>query len=337
MNNLPAGFTTRPACIEDAEMVVKMYNMYSKELLGIEKYRLSDTLTEWTLPSTQLDQDTLLVFAPDGKLAGYGEFWDIAEPYVRKGLWYRVHPAYDDLGIDLLLVGWAEEKARLAVDRAPQEARVTLQGNSNTLDKRMQSVFTRLGFAHNRTGLRMVIDLKEPPAAPRWPEGIRVRTLTRGKDERRLIQAVYDSFSDHWGFVPEPFDAYMKRWMYFTEHNEDFDPALWFMAMDGDDVAGISLCYAKSHDDPNLGWVSTLGVCRPWRKRGLGLALLQHSFGELYRRGQRKVGLGVDADSLTGATRLYLKAGMQPDPKHTFLFYEKELRPGIELSTQNVD
>jgi hypothetical protein len=45
----------------------------------------------------------------------------------------------------------------------------------------------------------------------------------------------------------------------------------------------------------------------------------------------------VDADSLTGATRLYLKAGMQPDPKHTFLFYEKELRPGIELSTQRVD
>ncbi len=67
-------------------MVVKMYNVYSKELLGVEVYRLSDTLSEWSLPSTHLDQDTLLVFAKDGKLAGYGEYWDISEPYVRKNL-----------------------------------------------------------------------------------------------------------------------------------------------------------------------------------------------------------------------------------------------------------
>lgn len=337
MNNLPIGFTTRPAHMEDAEMVVKMYNIYSKELMGVEKYRLSETLGEWSLPSTHLDQDTLLVFAPDGRLAGYGEFWDIAEPHVRKSLWYRIHPAYDGSGIDLFLVGWAEEKARRVIDRAPDGVRVTLQGNSSILDKQMQTVFTRQGYTHNRTGLRMVIDLKDPPVAPRWPEGIRVQTLVRGSDERRLIRAVYDSFSDHWGFVPEPFEAYLERWRHFMDHNPDLDPALWFMALDGEEVAGMSLCFEKAHDDPELGWVGTLGVCRPWRKRGLGLALLQHSFCELYQRGQRKIGLGVDADSLTGATRLYLKAGMQPDPNHTYLFYEKELRPGIELSKQNLD
>ena len=337
MNNLPAGFTTRPARMEDAEMVVKMYNEYSKELMGVEKYRLSDTLSEWSLPSTHLDQDTLLVFAKDGKLAGYGEYWDISEPYVRKSLWYRIHPEYAGLGIDLFLVGWAEEKARQAIDRAPDGARVTLQGNSIILDQRMQEVFTSLGYSHNRTGLRMVIDLKEPPTAPRWPEGIRVQTLERGKDERRMIQAVYDSFSDHWGFVPEPFEAYLERWQHFMDHNPDLDPALWFMALDGDDVAGMSLCFEKSFDDPGLGWVGTLGVCRPWRKHGLGLALLQHSFCELYQRGQRKIGLGVDADSLTGATRLYEKAGMRSDPTHTHLIFEKELRPGIELTTQSVD
>ena len=163
------------------------------------------------------------------------------------------------------------------------------------------------------------------------------RPWSEASDERRVIRAVYDSFSDHWGFVPEPFEAYLERWLHFMDHNPDLDPALWFMALDGDEVAGMSLCFKKAYDDPELGWVGTLGVCRPWRKRGLGLALLQHSFCELYQRGQRKIGLGVDADSLTGATRLYLKAGMQPDPNHTYLFYEKELRPGIELSKQSVD
>lgn len=40
----------------------------------------------------------------------------------------------------------------------------------------------------------------------------------------------------------------------------------------------------------------------------------------------------VDGQSLTGATRLYEKAGMHPVYKETL--YEKELRPGVELATQ---
>jgi ribosomal protein S18 acetylase RimI-like enzyme len=66
----------------------------------------------------------------------------------------------------------------------------------------------------------------------------------------------------------------------------------------------------------------------------LGLALLRHSFNEFYRRGKRKVGLGVDAQNLTGALRLYENAGMHV--QKTFDQYEKELRPGIEISTQTL-
>jgi ribosomal protein S18 acetylase RimI-like enzyme len=51
-------------------------------------------------------------------------------------------------------------------------------------------------------------------------------------------------------------------------------------------------------------------VRKPWRRRGLGLALLQHAFTEFWRRGERTVALGVDAENPTGATRLYERAGM---------------------------
>jgi ribosomal protein S18 acetylase RimI-like enzyme len=74
--------------------------------------------------------------------------------------------------------------------------------------------------------------------------------------------------------------------------------------MDGEEVAGINICRPHTFSgDPDLAWVSTLGVRRPWRTRGIGLALLRHSFNEFYRRGKRKVGLGVDAQNLTGALR----------------------------------
>jgi mycothiol synthase len=76
-------------------------------------------------------------------------------------------------------------------------------------------------------------------------------------------------------------------------------------------------------------------VRRPWRRAGLGLALLRHSFGEFYRRGTYKVVLGVDSQNLTGATRLYERAGMYIELQYDA--YEKELRAGIDLSTQSLE
>src|SRR5215468_1533170 len=58
------------------------------------------------------------------------------------------------------------------------------------------------------------------------------------------------------------------------------------------------------------GVVGALGVRKPWRRRGIAQALLHHAFGEFYRRGKRRVALGVDAENPTGATRLYERAGM---------------------------
>jgi GNAT superfamily N-acetyltransferase len=108
-------------------------------------------------------------------------------------------------------------------------------------------------------------------------------------------------------------------------------PDLQFLAMAGDTIAGMALCRYLE----DFGWVDVLGVRRPWRKQGLGLALLHHAFGEFYRRGTADVGLGVDSQSLTGATRLYARAGMHPLVHYDV--YEKELRPGIELAVQSLE
>lgn len=84
-----------------------------------------------------------------------------------------------------------------------------------------------------------------------------------------------------------------------------------------------------------MGWVGTLGVRRPWRRKGVALALLHHSFAAFQGIGKQRAGLGVDASSLTGATRLYEKAGMHV--ARQFDRYEKVLRPGRDISTQSVD
>ena len=75
--------------------------------------------------------------------------------------------------------------------------------------------------------------------------------------------------------------------------------------------------------DPEHGYVSVLAVRRPWRKRGLGTALLQHSFAEMKRRGMKRATLGVDAENLTGAVALYERAGMHVE--HRYDCYQKLL------------
>jgi len=73
-------------------------------------------------------------------------------------------------------------------------------------------------------------------------------------------------------------------------------------------------------------------VERPWRRRGVGMALLPHTFRALASRGKRRVTLLVDAGADPdagnpgGATRMYEKAGMHVQRQS--LFFEKELRAG---------
>jgi ribosomal protein S18 acetylase RimI-like enzyme len=133
--------------------------------------------------------------------------------------------------------------------------------------------------------------------------------------------------------VDTPYEEGFTRFKHFMM-GENFDPSLWFLAMDGDEIAGVSLCRPRSFHDAETGYVDNLSVRRPWRKKGVGLALLRHSFGEFYRRGKRKVGLGVDAENLTGALRLYEKAGMHVH--QAFDLFEKTVRDGREVSVESL-
>ena len=97
-------------------------------------------------------------------------------------------------------------------------------------------------------------------------------------------------------------------------------PELWFLAFSGAEPAGIAMCN-PSPGLPELGRVQVLGVRRPWRKRGVARALLLHAFAEFRSRGLTGAMLGVDAESLTGADRLYEQVGMHVAAR--FVVYEK--------------
>jgi mycothiol synthase len=205
---------------------------------------------------------------------------------------------------------------------AESELRVALRSTTDVHDLAGLELHRNAGYQPLRYHWRMEIVLNEPPAEPRFPEGIELRPFVKGEHDVAVWQAQNEAFRDHWG----SHDVSLEDWRRSRFGDPEFDPTLWAIAWDGQQVAGFSLNRYRM----GIGWIRTLGVRRAWRQRGLGEAILLHSFGEFYKRGKTTIGLGVDAQNPTGATRLYQKVGMVAASE--FVTYEKELRSG-----RNVD
>lgn len=324
LDRLPEAFTVRPPTMDDVKITTALIRLCDITEYGDSLATESGTAAAWREITETLKDAALLVFAPDGQLVGYARARNVAD--VKFYVFIRVHPDFAQAGIQAYLLHQMEAFVRQNVSLAAGDARIALVawlGDANVL---MRSLFEQEGFSVVRSTWRMEIELEQTPPEPRLPAGIIIRPFIPGQDERATFEANDEAFHDHWGYVPGNYD----EWLRWAIEREDFDPSLYFLACDNDQIAGVSLCLQK----PASGWVDDLSVRRPWRHRGVGMALLQHTFREFYRRGIYKVALDVDSQNLTGATRLYQRAGMQMTRR--FNTYEKEIRPGVELSTQTL-
>lgn len=323
-STLPQGLTIRHAEMKDVQTAYTLISACDMADDGLEMISLQDLRDEWQSPETNRETDVWVVFNADGRLIAYADTGH--RMHVAIFSFIRVHPDYRNQGIENTLLRLTEERARQHIAEAPAHARVTLNSWISHNDRMLPALFEQAGYSMVRSHWRMRIEMNEAPPAPELPEHVTIRAFVPEQDARAVFEADEEAFQDHWGHLPSTFE----QWEYWTVKREGFDPSLWFLAVEGNEIAGIALCQYENGE----GWVGNLAVRRPWRKQGVGLALLRQSFGEFYRRGTRTVGLGVDAQNLTGATRLYTRAGMHVAVQHDT--YQKELRPGEELSTQSV-
>jgi mycothiol synthase len=289
--------------------MLEVLNAPARAAYGENNYSAADLRTWLTSPKVELDRDIRLAEV-EGRVVGYVDVDHRGSDPVRWWSDIRVHPDADVPTVLAELVNWAESRARLGVLRV---------WTASVLED-VRGTYEVLGFHPVRHSFRMVIDLEDEAPFPTWPDGISLRTFAPG-DERVVHEVVSETWLDTW----EPMEYPYEEWAHWTYEREDFDPSLWFLACDGGEIAGFSLC-KPSDTRADTGWVSLLGVGRQWRRRGLGEALLRHSFAQLRDRGFERVALGVDAESPTGAGRLYERAGMHVERRTDF--YEKELSEG---------
>lgn len=334
MVTLGKGYNFRNATHDDLEALLDLFNQYWEEMTGVVKFTVEDFKTIFTTPGFNLDASAGVVTSPRGENVAGILVIDLGDPPIHPNVYGCVRQGYEGRGIGRFILQWAEERARQAINRCPPKARVSMYIQTAPSHQATIQLLDGLGLVPVRYSWFMMRDLDEVPPQPNWPAGIQVQTRDSFDDLDTILRAADEAFEDHWGHVDRSGDEErIKRFRHSIENDGDHDPSLWFLAMDGDDIAGVALCSTRLGTDRDTGVVETLGVRRPWRRQGLGLALLHHAFGEFHSRGYKRVGLGVDTQNLSGATRLYQKAGMQVT--HEFVVYEKELREGEELSKQS--
>ena len=261
-------------------------------------------VTAW-LSGPDLANDTWQ-FEEDGRLVAAGWVEKHDDTGIAVGI---VHREWRGRGLGTELVDRSEERLRaLGVGRVHA---VTLAP-----DVAANPLLTRRGYGEVRRFWEMTIELgDDAPPEPQLPEGFRIEPFST-ESARAFHAALEEAFAEHWEFEPTPFEKWWERQIAKPDH----DPSLWFLIRTDEDVV------AATRNDPERsggGWIGAIGVRPACRGRGLAKALLLQSFGEFHRRGQRRVGLGVDSENASGATKLYESVGMVVDSEQ--VVWEKEL------------
>ena len=287
----------------DAAGVADLVVAVESSLYGRGGFSRADLEDEWS--DVDLGRDAWVV-AGGERILGYGVLRREGELCDAEGY---VHPDALGRGIGKLIA------TRLEQDAAARGAR----GVRNAVleaDSAARSLVESLGYAAVRVFREMRIELRSAPAAPEWPRGLRVVPFDLEQDAREFHAAHQEAFADHWAYTPRDFESWSK--VHFG--SERFDPALWCVVRAGDEIAAGTVCAGDTYGG---GFVHALFTRRPWRRQGVGAALLNDAFGRFWARGERSVGLGVDSASATGAFRLYERAGMTP--ALGWVVYEKKL------------
>ena len=327
---IETGYQARPAAIQDLPQAVPMFNAAEVDLTGAGDLTVERYEQEWLQSGIDLVASTRLVIEPGGTVVGCVELWDQFNPPARPWIWARVHPEWRGRGIGSAMLDWALKTSNRALERLPQDARLAPNVAAPAHHTPSIELFEGAGMSPYRYSWRMVTDLKTPVPEPQLPEGIQIRTLRYPDDLEAVFHAQDEAFQENWGYIQGVFEEDFPRWKDFTFEAQKLKPELWFLAVEGDTIAGSINAQERSDLDVDMGWIPTLFVRKPFRRHGLGQALLQQAFRALQERGVQRVGLGVDAKNKTGATRLYERVGMHVDQE--IVHYEIELRPGRELA-----
>ena len=308
---LPAGFRLRAPQPADAERVAELSNAETIAALGFGDTTVDELLTDWSAPHDVDGPRAAVVEDAAGAIVAY--LLVEADHVEHEVFGYAVLPLAPPPGLPEAVLAEIEERAAWWHAQAGVAHRVLRMGSLDAPGA-WPATLEAAGYRITRRFLLMRRSLDGAIEAPQWPAGISIRPFDRAADARAAHAALAEAFEDHYG---PPFETFAWWWhAIFERPSMEFRDDLILVARAGDDVAGVLLGAARASESPEAGYVAELGVRRPYRRRGLGRALLLESFHRFRALGRREALLHVDDESETGATGVYRAVGMSSQPMY---------------------
>ncbi|NIN64569.1 MAG: GNAT family N-acetyltransferase [Anaerolineae bacterium] len=220
-----------------------------------------------------------------------------------------VHPHWREKGVERLLLQrfrHTAQERRQILGSKPVQFRTYCAAHQQM----RIALFESFGLRPVRYSPHMVCFSLDNLADPRFPPGLEVRLYVRGQDDQSALEAINEAFADVMDFAPATLEG-LRHWMASSSFREELSP----VALDGEVVVGLCLCTASDDGMRLMGrrdvYVDALAVRPPYRRRGLGSALLLSSLHAMKEAGMESASLDTDTDNLTEAIQLYEKVGFR--------------------------
>lgn len=256
----------------------------------------------------------------NGNLIAFAYLWIMSSGTELDGyLYFFVHPRMRIQGLETQILNWGEAKLSAVGRRFGMRSRLHAKTRESALIR--IAILESQGFARERSFLTMAIsDLPQLPQ-PQLPDNFILRSVESDRDAQAWVTAFNESFIDHWDAHDLTIERFC-RWQQDPHYKPEFDLVA---VAPNQQIAAFCRGYLHngefSHSAQKIGWVRWLGTRRNFRKLGLGRNLLLATLQRLQQVGVETVKLGVDADSFTGATRLYESIGFHS--VQTWFWYVK--------------
>jgi len=220
----------------------------------------------------------------------------------------------DDLGVipSFRRKGVGRELTKRALQSLKERGMETAETWTREDKPACKGLFESMGFELIRVFSTMKRNLDSLPSNIGEYKKIKIRTMRRNLDDIKLLNwIVNETFKEHFDFRPETVEE-TRHWV---ENRPWCDIAEYFFGyidnrLVGHVGAGIDSKFIK-YQGIKRGWITTIGVIKDLRRKGIGTSLILHGMECLKSKGMTEAVLGVDDSNPTKAIELYKKVGFK--------------------------